>query len=276
MRKLKAFGEWFILNWERVLFVLVGLILLGGSLTLVYHEKVADAAVVFGLGFLSFIYANVARFKRFKGLGFEAELWEDKQKEAADLIERLRGMVSIYTREIVLGNVKAGRWAGRSDWAARWKLYDDLVAQHHVLGQKIDFSNIKKEMDDYFLFDMSMSDVSKVSQGIGHGKGAAMEKINEEFGRPVRDVEGYKKRVAEHREIPEPIGDPFEFSTQNDLAGQTLKAWEEAHRRLKRDFGVDTGVDAKALERLTSISKLYQLRPVLVTNELIAWANHEP
>ena len=65
------------------LFVVVGLTFLGMCFYLLYAEKVAEAAVVFGLGFLSFIYANVARFKRFKGPGFEAELWEDKKKEAA-------------------------------------------------------------------------------------------------------------------------------------------------------------------------------------------------
>jgi hypothetical protein len=112
---LKTFAKWFIANWERVLFVIVGLALLGGSLKLIYIEKVTEAAVVFGLGFLSFIYANVARFKRFKGLGFEAELWEDKQKEAADLIERLREVVSIYTREVVLGKIKAGRLSAKTD-----------------------------------------------------------------------------------------------------------------------------------------------------------------
>lgn len=63
----------------------------------------------------------------------EAELWEDKQKEAADLIERLREVVSIYTREVIVGKVKAGRWGGKADWGEHWKLYDDLVTQHNVL-----------------------------------------------------------------------------------------------------------------------------------------------
>jgi hypothetical protein len=75
-------------------------VLVGYSLDLIYIEQMTNAGIVFGLGFLSFIYANVARFKRFKGLGFEAELWEDKQKEAADLIDRLKNVVSIYTREV--------------------------------------------------------------------------------------------------------------------------------------------------------------------------------
>ena len=80
---------------------------------MIYIEQMTNAGIVFGLGFLSFIYANVARYKRFKGLGFEAELWEDKQKEAADLIDRLKNVVSIYTREVILGKVEGwtvGEW----------------------------------------------------------------------------------------------------------------------------------------------------------------------
>src|SRR5690606_38058585 len=152
-----------------------------------------------GLGFLSFIYANVARFKRFKGLGFEAELWEDKQKEAADLINQLKNVVSIYTREVVLGKVKAGRLGNGPDWKSHWQLYDDLVTQHGILGQRIDFSDVKKEMDDYFLFDMSMPGINKIREAALKGKGAAMEKINQEFGNPIRDIEGYGKRLEQHR-----------------------------------------------------------------------------
>ncbi|MER9062723.1 hypothetical protein [Mesorhizobium sp. M0698] len=271
METAKTFGKWLSVNWERGLFVIAGLTLLGSSIYLVYTDKVTQAAVVFGLGFLSFIYANVARFKRFKGLGFEAELWEDKQKEAADLIERLREVVSIYTREVILGKVTAGRWGTKTDWQSHWKLYDDLVTQHEVLGQKIDFSGVKKVMDDYFLFDMSTPEISKVREAIRNGKAKAKQKMDEEFGSPIRDADGYGKRLAEYRNTPEPLGDPFQFSTRNDLAGNTLKIWEEAQDRLKRGFEVAAQVDPTVIERLEALSKLYQSRPVNVTEELIAW-----
>jgi hypothetical protein len=63
--------------------------------------------------FLQFFYSNLARFKRFKGLGFEAELWEDKQKEAADLIDRLKNVVAIYSREVVMAQVSRLSSPGR-------------------------------------------------------------------------------------------------------------------------------------------------------------------
>ncbi len=75
------------------------------------------------MAFFSFIYSNISRFKRFKGLGFEAELWEDKQKEAAQLIDRLKAMVTVYTREIVMQKVMQNRYSGDGRWAESWKLY---------------------------------------------------------------------------------------------------------------------------------------------------------
>src|SRR5262249_29384759 len=127
------------------------------------------------------------------------ELWEDKQKEAADLIERLKNVVSIYTRELILGKVKSGRWGNGPDWKSYWQLYDDLVAQHAILGQRIDFSSLKKMMDDYFLFDMSMPEIEKIRAAAIKSKTAAMKKIDQEFGSPIRDNEGYSKRLEQYR-----------------------------------------------------------------------------
>lgn len=275
MTEIKIFGRWLIANWERVLFVIVGLSLFGACFHLVYAEKVTEAAAVFGLGFLSFIYSNVSRFKRFKGLGFEAELWEDKQKEAADLIERLREVVSIYTREVILGKVTAGRLRNGIDWAGNWRLYDDLITQHDVLGQKIDFSDVKKVMDDYFLFDMSMPAIGKIRESANKGRSAARKKIDDEFGSPIRDLDGYNKRSAQLREIPDDIKDAFSISTKNNLASHALDVWERTKEHLKRDFGIDTDIDPKVLDRLEAISKLYQSRPVKVTEELIRWGSKE-
>lgn len=271
----KGFWRTVVENWERVFFSIVGFLLVGYSLRLIYVDEMTNAGIVFGLGFLSFIYANVARFKRFKGLGFEAELWEDKQKEAADLIDRLKNVVSIYTREVVLGKVKAGRLGKGPDWRSHWKLYDDLVVQHGILGQKIDFSGVKKEMDDYFLFDMSMPEVSKIREAAFKGKGAAKHKIDQEFGSPIRDQKGYADRLEKYHAVPDGVKEAFEISTKSDLAEHALNVWRDVKDRLKRDFDVDAELASEVIERLHAISKLYQSRPVQVTDELISWANRE-
>ena len=93
--------------WERVFLFSISFVFLALCLRFFLKSEVAGATAAFVMFFLCLIYANVSRFKRFKGLGFEAELWEDKQKEAADLIERLKNIVQVYTREIVMMKVMA-------------------------------------------------------------------------------------------------------------------------------------------------------------------------
>jgi hypothetical protein len=139
-----------VLNgWERILFGLVGFACLILCFRALWSGQITAGVALFGMAFFSFFYSNLARFKRFKGLGFEAELWEDKQKEAADLIDRLKGIVSTYTREIVMGNVMRGRRGGGEDWEKRWALFDELTGKHTELGQDIDFSPLKREMDGF-------------------------------------------------------------------------------------------------------------------------------
>jgi hypothetical protein len=87
--------KWVSNNWERVLFSCLGLIFLAFSVFYLKGRSVPESSASFAMGFLCFLFASVARFKRFKGLGFEAELWEDKQKEAAELIDRLKAIVAI-------------------------------------------------------------------------------------------------------------------------------------------------------------------------------------
>lgn len=275
MKKFKGILKCISEKWERFLFSISGIIFLYVGFDMVFKDRVVESSVVFGLGFFSFIYANVSRFKRFKGLGFEAELWEDKQKEAADLIERLREVVAIYTREIILGKVTAGRWSDGVEWTERWKLYDDLVRQHNVLGQKIDFSDVKKIMDDYFLFDMSMPEINRIRMTINKYKEIVNGLVHKEFGNPVRDAEGFSKRMGQLAKIEDDIKNPLAISGKDNLAKRILDIWHGAKKILKGDFGIDAEIEQEVVDKLEIISDLYQSRPVNVTAELIKWANHE-
>lgn len=261
------------------IFTGLGLVFSSFSTITLWQGDITAASASFGLGFLSFIYANVARFKKFKGLGFEAELWEDKKKEAEHLIERLKEVVSIYTREIVLSKVKDGRWSDGDNWQERWKLYDVLVQQHTTLGQQINFSSLKKEVDDYFLFDMVMPQWEKCRKALNASNSNAHETINIRFGSPIRDSIGYGAELEKLRAINIHIEDPLSVSRRENLAEYALNLMIEAKDGFKSTFDVPFEIDTAVLHRLAAISKLYDDRPVKVNDELIAWAdrsNYDP
>ena len=259
--------------WQQTFFACIGLVFLAFSFYCLWTGDVAGASATFAMAFFSFIYANMSRFKRFKGLGFEAELWEDKKKEAEQLIDRLKAVVSVYTREIILGKVKQGRYGGAAKWSENWRLFDELVENHLDLGQDIDFTELKKIMDQYFLFDMISPLYAKVRDAVWNGRASAREVISAEFGQPIEDVVGHSSRVKQLQEIPKDIKDIFELSQKENLAAVILNWGNVAKRELEDNFSVTIDLDIDVVKTLQKLSGLYNSGPLKVTEELIALSN---
>lgn len=263
-------------HWERPFFAAAGLVMFGFGLRFLVAENIAAASAVFALGFFSFFYSNLARFKRFKGLGFEAELWEDKQKEAADLIERLKAVVAIYTREIVMSNVMRGRWSDSGGWEATWSLYDDLANQHDALGQKIDFSDLKRKMDGIFLFDMMQPLSSKLRTAVSSATTDANNLVSKEFGSPIRDAEGYGRRLAELRAIKFETKGLFERAERENIAQLLLDMAASAQQSLRESFGIDLSFDQDVLDELALIARWFDARPLEISEEMLVLSRRIP
>ncbi len=262
------------IQWERIVLFLVGVVFLLFAIGAVYRENIVGASGITVIALLCFAFSNLTRFKRIKALGMEAELWEEKQQEAADLIDRLKDVVSTYTSEVIKGSVQQGRFADGQRWRKIWPLYERLIGQHAELGQKIDFSALKSEVDTYFLFDMCMN-VRGYNKALFNAQSKANDVIQKEFGNVVRDADAYGKRIGELRDIVFRIDDPFAIAQHTNLAAEMLRLADETGSKLKDRFGIDLAIDEKDLARLRAISDVWENRPVKVTAELVSWADRE-
>lgn len=267
--------KWISEYWERVIFSVFGFSLLTFSVFFLWKGSLAEASATFGMGFFSLIFASLARFKRFKGLGFEAELWEDKQKEAAELVERLKGVVSVYSREAVLSRVMMGRWDGNQGWESHWKLFDELHSHHAELGQEIDFSDLKHELDAIFIFDMASPLYSRIREPIWEGRQNAQKAIDIEFGSPISDIEGYQRRIQDLRSVEEELENVWEVAHRADLAKEIVDWANRSKDRLKEKFDVDIKFDSSILADLDLISNAYRNQPIHVTKKLISLSRRE-
>lgn len=228
------------------------------------------------MSFFSFFYSNLARFKKFKGLGFEAELWEDKQNEAADLIDRLKNVVAIYTREVVMSNVMRGRWGGSESWKQRWSLLDELQGRHAELGQQIDFSALKRDVESVFIFDICSPLASSVRRTIEVAKAEANRVGTARFGNPVTDLEGYNAFHKQLRSIATHEDQLFERAKTENVAQGILVTAENARTTLQEGFSIELKFKEGLLERLRTLVSVIENRPIMVTPELISWADdHE-
>ena len=259
-------------NWQRIFFAVVGLVLLAFSFYRLWQDDLTGASSTFVMAFISFIFSNLERFKRFKGMGFEAELWEDKKREADQLIERLKTVVTIYTNEIILGKVKEGRWGdGNGRWSECWSLYDRLIKEHEGFDQNIDFSNLKSKMDEYFIFDMVHRVYEPVREAIHQGRVRAMGAIQEEYGSPIRDPEGFSNRRKQLSEVKGNLEDMFGIAQNGDLAAHVLEWANLSKSILLEKFDIEINFDKRSIEKLENISRAYSDRPITVTDELIGY-----
>lgn len=272
MQWLKTSVTYAFERWERVLFGLVGAGLLYLTFQTLRADNIAGGSALFGMAFFSFFYSNLARFKKFKGLGFEAELWEDKQKEAADLIDRLKSIVAVYTHEIVMGSVMRGR-VGADSWQKRWDLFNSLTGQHSDLGQDIDFSTTRAAMDTVMIFDICSKAASKMRRVIEDGREAARKQIGLKFGSPITDVAGVGQEHAKLRTVVFEHDDLFKRAGIGNIAADLLKDGRTAQLLLHSLFGITVDFAPEVISRLETMETLIDKRPLTITPELVDWAD---
>lgn len=260
-------------SWERILFGCVGVTCLIFTFFFLWNNQIASASAVFAMSFFSFFYSNLARFKRFKGLGFEAELWEDKQKEAAHLIDRLKSVVAVYTREIVMNNVMRGRWGGSESWQKRWSLLDELEGRHSELGQQIDFSDLKHDVESVFIFDICSPLASSVRQSIESAKSEANNAANARFGSPITDLDGWNAFHEQLRSIVSSEDHLFERAKTENIAQGVLSIAQNANVALREDFSIELRFKDGVIERLETLAALLSHRPITISPELVSWAD---
>lgn len=266
---------WLKLNWERCFLFVIAIIFLIFSFGFFVNMHVAGATAAFVMFFLCLIYSNVSRFKRFKGLGFEAELWEDKQKEAAELIDRLKDIVQVYTREIVMAKVMSGRFGGTTEWPDRWALFEELIDQHDTLGQHIDFLPLKEKVYRVMVFDAVSHLYSKLETAFAKARSDAQGTISEEFGHPVIDVAGQNERQRELRDLDFRLQDLFKISESDNVARFVLERAEKTAQGFQEKFGIEVQFPDDELKKLRQIDALFQVGDLRIDADLLQWADRK-
>lgn len=79
--------------------------------TSLFRKKATTAATsAMTFVFLFIIVLSVSKFRHFNGWGFEAETWDQKQIEAAVLVDRLKSMTEATSGQVALLASKLGLW----------------------------------------------------------------------------------------------------------------------------------------------------------------------
>src|SRR5262245_36674416 len=98
-------------NFVRFVVIIFAVALFVVSAFLYFQHATAPATSAMGFVFLLTVVLTISNYKRIKGFGFEAEMWDDKQKQAARLIDRLELLSKATSQQLALITSKLGLWS---------------------------------------------------------------------------------------------------------------------------------------------------------------------
>lgn len=140
----------------QIIVFLASLALLSAGATLSFYDQVGAATATYAAGILTMIFAFLSDFKKFKGLGIEAELLDRKIEEADDLISRLRN-ISIPLAEMLLSSTaRMGRIGTIMPRNQKYELLQKIESELKECGVTDDqLESTKTDWHFYNIFDLA-------------------------------------------------------------------------------------------------------------------------
>ncbi len=187
----------------RISILLFSIALFASGIALAFNDKTASASVVMAAGVITLIFLYLSQFKRFKGLGIEAELWEQEMEEAEQLVSRLQGLSVAVSEPLMYMAARSGRWSSGIPRRKKFEMMKGIEAQlrdNGVPEQKIIAA--MEEWHRFNLIDLSM-DFRQAISDIAHEKIREIDQMTKQLSKPISggDIKKVKEHQRRHQEI---------------------------------------------------------------------------
>lgn len=246
--------------------------LIGLAVYFLLQPNVSAATVSAAVGILLTFLARFSQFKRFKGWGFEAEMWEEKQQEAANLIDSLKKTATFTAREVMVQSIKSGRWGSGKRWEDHWKLFNELKAAQNGLLDDDAQREIRRSIDRWFLHDMVSREYGELRDIVGKQLEVIRKAIISKYGNPVSDISGFSKEMDSLSRLSKPADGLFELAGSRKFVESIEDWWADTTRRFA-DYDEKLEMPPEIRARLATYKALEQLPEMPVTKDLISAAD---
>ena len=217
MQLPRTFSE---LHVGQVVLWIVGIACLGAALWLSLTHNLAEATFIGLLGLLVLAFARLTQFKKVKGLGFEAELWDQTQKEAELLIAQMRDLIFILAETTGRSIARAGRWDSHFTRKEQIEFLDSLRASLGSIGVSAEkaetiyreFKRITAQRMAYKIWEGLKVEFDAAHQ-------IAQQALTAKHPSPIADAGQYHIDISAHQSK---FQMPFDI---NDLPHDELEKW---------------------------------------------------
>lgn len=151
-----------------VVFLFLGLYFLYLGKAEVINHEYTGAQIFFAVSFILFVITFLSKFKKIKFPGFDGELWNDKQKEAADLIKQMKELLLSLSKSACMSLGGIGRFAGSVPIPLVLDSVSDIGSMLRKIGaSQEEIMKIRAPFDRLIIFDIARPIQQQIQQDIG-------------------------------------------------------------------------------------------------------------
>ena len=218
-------------------------------------DKVGAQTATYTAAVLSLIFAFLPEFKKFKGLGIEAELLDKKIEETEELLAQLRNITSPIAEMLISTTARSGRLGSAMPRHQKYELLQKIEGELRNCG--VSDSQLEKAKADwhyYNIFDMSSPIFVKIQAKLNKIR-QEREKLLSEFKQPitpetkeeheklvelrneaVKEIDGLRdlRQLKKQEDLPELINESI--SSSNLLSTDQKNELHNAIREELRDL----------------------------------------
>lgn len=193
----------------QIIIFIVAILLFGAGIWLGYMDKTGVATATYGAAVLSLIFAFLPEFKKFKGLGIEAELLDKKIEETDKLLKQLRDITAPIAEMLVSSTARAGRLGSGMPRSQKYELMQRIESELKRCG--VEESQLEKAKEDwhfYNTFDLASPIFEKINDKLRPIQQERVKAFNQ-FKQPItpEKSEEHKKLIENRNEVSKEIAD---------------------------------------------------------------------
>jgi hypothetical protein len=193
----------------QIIIFIVAILLFISGVGLGYMDKVGAATATYTAAVLSLIFAFLPEFKKFKGLGIEAELIDKKIEETDHLLKQLRDITAPISEMLISSTVRAGRFDSGLPRSKKYELMQRIESELKKCGvEASQLEQAKADWHFYNIFDLASPIFEKITGKLNPIK-QEREKTLHEFKQPITPerIDEHTMLIQQRNEISKEISD---------------------------------------------------------------------
>jgi len=217
----------------RVTILITALALFASGIGLGFLDKVSASVAAYAAAVLGLVFVFLPEFKKFKGLGIEAELLDRKIQEADRLMAQLRD-ISVPIAEMLLSSTaRMGRWGSSMPRYQKHELLQRIERELRKCGvTDAQLEQAKTDWHRYNIFDLSSPVLKSIIDALQPHLKERESALNR-FPHPISpDRKNEYDRVIEERNIVlrerQALLDLQQLKDQSKTAASILSAIRES------------------------------------------------